>query len=163
VTRQLVGQAVTVKTGTLVDGTVIGSASKQEKEAAWSGHRTRKAVHGYIAHVGADAETAMVKEVSITPGNLHDGQQGVVPCPIIPAMSLPIAATAGSIFHLPILPRAALPLLSRQAPGGGPAMIVLNVCDAGTLAFIKSAVGSKRYSERGSDPTDCDACDGEDW
>jgi hypothetical protein len=90
-------------------------------------------------------------------------EQGVLPCPIIPAMSLPIAATAGSILRLPLLPEALRPLLSRQAPGGGPAMIVLSLCDAGTLAFIKSAVGWKIYSERGSDPTDCAACDGEDW
>ena len=55
VTRQLKAKAVTVKTGTLVDATVIASASHQDSEAAWSGHRNRKAIHSFKAHVGADA------------------------------------------------------------------------------------------------------------
>jgi len=55
VTRQLKAKAVTVKTGTLIDATVIASASHQDGEAGWAAHRTRKAVHGFKAHVGADA------------------------------------------------------------------------------------------------------------
>ncbi|MDP9097143.1 MAG: hypothetical protein M3N26_11440 [Pseudomonadota bacterium] len=46
---QLVGKAITVKTGTLVDATVIGSASYHDQEAAWSSHRTRQAAHRYDA------------------------------------------------------------------------------------------------------------------
>jgi len=41
---------VTVKTGTLIDATVIASASHQDGEAGWAAHRTRKAVHGFKAH-----------------------------------------------------------------------------------------------------------------
>ena len=63
VTQQLKAKAVTVKTGTLVDATVIASASDDDGEAAWSGHRRRKAVHGFKAHVGVDAETAIVEAV----------------------------------------------------------------------------------------------------
>jgi IS5 family transposase len=43
VTEQLRARSVTVKTGTLVDATVIASASRGDEEAAWSGHRSRKA------------------------------------------------------------------------------------------------------------------------
>ena len=46
VTGQLRAKAVRVKTGTLVDATVIPSATKGDGEAAWAGHRSRKAVHG---------------------------------------------------------------------------------------------------------------------
>ena len=76
VVRQLKRQGVAVKTGTLIDATVIGSASHRDTEAAWAGHRRRQAVHGYKAHVGADADTALVEEIAVTPGNVHDGRAG---------------------------------------------------------------------------------------
>ena len=40
------------------------------------GHRSRKAVHGYKAHVGADADTALVEKLAVTPGKAHDGRNG---------------------------------------------------------------------------------------
>ena len=40
-------KAMRVKTGTIVDASVVASASEGDGEAAWSGHRSRKAVHGY--------------------------------------------------------------------------------------------------------------------
>ena len=61
VTGQLRAKAVRVKTGTLVDATVIASVSKGDGEAAWAGHRSRKAVYSYKAHVGADTDTALVE------------------------------------------------------------------------------------------------------
>ena len=76
VVRQLKRQGVAVKTGTLIDATVIGSASHRDTEAAWAGHRRRQAIHGYKAHVGADADTALVEEIAVTPGNVHDGRAG---------------------------------------------------------------------------------------
>ena len=33
-------------------------------------------MHGFKAHVGADADTAIVEELSVTPGNVHDGRAG---------------------------------------------------------------------------------------
>ena len=66
VTRQLRAKAITVKTGTLVDATVIASANDKDGEAAWSKHRRRRAVFGFKAHVGADAETALVEEVAVS-------------------------------------------------------------------------------------------------
>ena len=53
VTRQLDVRGVVVRTGTLVDATLIASASvKSDKDGRWAGHRKRKPVHGYKAHVG---------------------------------------------------------------------------------------------------------------
>lgn len=65
-----------VKTGTLVDATVIAAASKSDGEAAWARHRSRKAVHSYKAHVGADADTALIEVVVVTPGNVNDRRGG---------------------------------------------------------------------------------------
>ena len=55
VTDQLDAQGVIVKTGTLIDATVIASASiRTDDEARWAGHRRKKPVHGYKAHVATD-------------------------------------------------------------------------------------------------------------
>ena len=44
VTGQLRAKAITVKTGTLADATVIASASHADPEAGWAGHQRRKAI-----------------------------------------------------------------------------------------------------------------------
>ena len=57
VTHQLDRQGVVVRTGPLVDATLIPSASvRQDGEARWAGHRRRKLVHGDTAHVATDQE-----------------------------------------------------------------------------------------------------------
>jgi IS5 family transposase len=57
VTHQLDRQGVVVRTGPLVDATLIPSASvRQDGEARWAGHRRRKPVHGDTAHVATDQE-----------------------------------------------------------------------------------------------------------
>lgn len=76
VTAQLTAKAITIKTGTIVDATIIASASKDDGEARWVKHRNKKAVHGFKAHVGADADTALIEEVVITPANINDGKAG---------------------------------------------------------------------------------------
>lgn len=76
VTAQLKSKAVTVKTGTLVDATIIASASEDDDDARWVKHKGKRAVHGFKAHVGADADTALVEEVSITSANINDGKAG---------------------------------------------------------------------------------------
>jgi IS5 family transposase len=73
---QLKAKAIRVKTGTLVDATIIASASEDDDEARWVKHKGRAAVHGFKAHVGADAETALVEEIAITPANVNDGKVG---------------------------------------------------------------------------------------
>lgn len=86
VTRQLDAEGVAVRTGTLIDATVITSATQEDDEAGWSGHQRRRAVHGYKAHVAADTDTALVVEVAVTPGNVHDGRAGVA---VVPDARLP--------------------------------------------------------------------------
>ena len=68
------------------------SASEGDGEAAWSGHRARKAVHGYKAHVGADADTALVEKIAVTPGNRHDGRCG--------DLALPAEGNVTAVAHL---------------------------------------------------------------
>lgn len=81
VTRQLKAQAIAIKTGTLVDATAIASATYQDDEAAWAGHKRRKAINGFKAHVAADADTALVEEVTVAPGDLYaySGRRSAAP------------------------------------------------------------------------------------
>ena len=80
-TAQLCAQQVSVKQGTLVDATIIASASKDDDEARWIKHRNRKAVHGYKAHVACDEDTTLIERAKVTPANINDGKAG---CGIIP-------------------------------------------------------------------------------
>jgi IS5 family transposase len=74
VTDQLDAQGVIVRTGTLVDATLIPSASlKGDDEARWAGHRRKKPVHGYKAHVATDGAGGLVRSVEVTTANVHDG------------------------------------------------------------------------------------------
>jgi IS5 family transposase len=58
----------------VVDATLIASASiKTDEEARWAGHRRKKPVHGYKAHVATDEEAGLVRSVEITTANIHDG------------------------------------------------------------------------------------------
>jgi IS5 family transposase len=76
VTRQLEAKAVMVRTGTLVDATLIPSASiRQDGEAKWAGHRRRKPVHGYKAHVATDEGAGLVRGVEVTTANVHDAAE----------------------------------------------------------------------------------------
>ena len=65
-----------MRTGTLVDATLIASASiGHDGEARWAGHRRRKPVHGDTAHVATDQEARLIRGVEVTPANVHDAAE----------------------------------------------------------------------------------------
>lgn len=98
VTAQLKAKAVTVKTGTLVDATIISSASEEDGDGRWVKHKGRRAVHGFKAHVGADADTALVEKISVTPANVNDGRAGPAALPDDPGEVFADSAYRGSHF-----------------------------------------------------------------
>ena len=76
VTRQLDQHGVVVRTGTLVDATLIASASiRHDGEARWAGHRRRKPVYGYKAHVATDQDAGLIRGVEVTTANVHDASR----------------------------------------------------------------------------------------
>jgi IS5 family transposase len=76
VTRQLEAKGVAVRTGTLVDATLVPSASiRADDEARWAGHRRRKPAHGYKAHVATDEGAGLVRGVEVTTANVHDAAE----------------------------------------------------------------------------------------
>ena len=65
-----------VRTGTLVDATLIPSASiRHDGEARWAGHRRREPTHGYKAHVATDESAGLVRGVEVTTANVHDAAE----------------------------------------------------------------------------------------
>jgi IS5 family transposase len=98
ITAELKARAIKVKTGTLVDATIIASASETDGDGHWVKHKGRAAVHGFKAHVGADASTALVEKVSVTPANVNDGRAGPDALPDDPGDVFADSAYRGSHF-----------------------------------------------------------------
>jgi transposase, IS5 family len=109
VTMQLKSKAVTVKTGTLVDATIIASASEDDEDGRWVKHKGKRAVHGFKAHVGADADTALVEEVSITSANINDGKAGPEALPDNPGEVFADSAYRGSHFRDAVRAKGGVP------------------------------------------------------
>ena len=61
-------------TGTFVDATIIAFSSVRDDDARWVKDKSKSAVHGFKAHVGADADTALVEEIEIKSANINDGR-----------------------------------------------------------------------------------------
>jgi transposase, IS5 family len=113
-------RGVAVKTGTIVDATLIRSASEGDADARWSGHRSRRAIHGYKAHVGADADTALVEELAVTPGNVHDGRAGGGALPHDPGTVFADSAYRGDTFGSAVRERGGTPRVALVAVWGKP-------------------------------------------
>ena len=87
VTLQLKSKAVTVKTGTLVDATIIASASEEDD----------------------DADTALVEEVSVTSANINDGRAGPEALPDDPGEVFADSAYRGNHFRDAVLAKGGVP------------------------------------------------------
>ncbi|WP_228259565.1 IS5 family transposase [Siculibacillus lacustris] len=116
VTVQLTAKTIRVKTGTLVDTTIIASASKGDEEARWVKHKREPAVHGFKAHVGADADTTLVEEIAVTSANVHDRKAGGDALPDDPGQVFADSAYRGETF------RAAV-----RATGGTPCIVATHM------------------------------------
>ena len=122
VTDQLDAQGVTVKTGTLVDATLIASASiKSDDEARWAGHRRKKPVHGYKAHVATDEGGGLVRTVEITTANVHDGIMLEAVLPSDPGDVYADSAYAADRFTNVIRARGGVARVVYTSTWGGPA------------------------------------------
>ena len=112
VTAQLKAKAVRVKTGTIIDATIIASASEGDDEARWVKHQRKPAVHGFKAHVGADVDTALVEEVAVTPANVNDGRAGPDALPDTPGEVFADSAYRGAHFREAVRARGGTPRIA---------------------------------------------------
>jgi IS5 family transposase len=109
ITGQLKAKAIRVQTGTLVDATIIASASEDDGEAHWVKHKGKPAVHGFKAHVGADADTALVEQIAVTPANINDGKAGPAALPDNPGEVFADSAYRGNHFGDAVRARGGTP------------------------------------------------------
>jgi transposase, IS5 family len=118
ITAPLKAKAITVKTGTLVDATIIASASQGDEDARWVKHKKRPAVHGFKAHVGADADTALVEELDVTPANVNDGKAGFGALPENPGEVFADSAYRADHFRQAVRARGGTPRIVATATWG---------------------------------------------
>ena len=118
VTAELKARSITVKTGTLVDATIIASASETDGDGRWVKHKGRAAVHGFKAHVGADATTALVEKVSVTPANVNDGRAGPQAVPDDPGEVFADSAYRGAHFGDAVRAKGGIPRIVATAMWG---------------------------------------------
>ena len=118
VTADLKARAITVKTGTLVDATIIASASETDEDGRWVKHKGRAAVYGFKAHVGADASTALVEQVAVTPANVNDGRAGPDALPDDPGEVFADSAYRGSHFANAVRAKGGSPRIVATAMWG---------------------------------------------
>ena len=121
VTRQLDERGVVVRTGTLVDATLIPSASiRHDGEARWAGHRRRKPVHGYKAHVATDQDAGLIRGVEVTSANIHDAAELDAILPDAPGDTYGDSAFGGATPEAIIRARGGTPRIVHTSPWGGP-------------------------------------------
>lgn len=109
ITAQLRARSIRVKTGTLVDATIIASASESDGDARWVKHKGKPAAHGFKAHIGADADTGLVEEVAVTPANVNDGKAGPLALPKEPGEVFADSAYCGRPFGDAVRARGGTP------------------------------------------------------
>ena len=72
--RQLDARGLTVRTGTLVDATVVRAASRDDGQAGWKAYGKDAPVKGYKAHVATDEGGDIVRKVTVTAANVPDAR-----------------------------------------------------------------------------------------
>lgn len=161
ITRQLEAKGVAIRTGTLVDATLIASASiRHDSEARWAGHRRRKPVHGYKAHVATDQHAGLIRGIAVTTANVHDAAELAAVLPEEPGDVYGDSAFAGTAPERVIAARGGC-VWFKPAPGA--ARRHCDVCNSTMPPCSASVPASRRCSALASAATVCDACAGSAW
>lgn len=153
VVRQLEAQGLVVRTGTLVDATVIRQAAKTDGEAAWcvyaGPHRTP--VKGYKAHVAADEDGGVVRRVLVTPGSVHDSRGFEPVLPARPGRVWADGAYDSHALHAAVrarrgVPRIARAVTARMAPAKAAARRAWNRTVASVRCRVEKIFGTSKRS-----------------
>jgi transposase, IS5 family len=124
VTRQLEAKGVMVRTGTLVDATLIPSASiHRDGEARWARHRRRKPTHGYKALAATDEGAGLVRSVEVGTANIHDAAELAAVLPSEPGEVYGDSAFGGTRSAEGIQAKGGVPAVVGTGTWGGPAAL----------------------------------------
>ncbi len=96
----------------------LSPLSEGDGDAHWVKHQSCRAVHGFKAHVGADADTALVEEVVITPANVNDGRAGPGALPPDPGDVFADSAYRGPHFRDAVCAKGGTPRIVATAMWG---------------------------------------------
>ena len=156
IARDLEAKGAAVRKGTLIDATVIGSAAKGDGEAAWVKHRTRAPVHGYKAHIAADKDTGIIREVETTPANEADVNIAPSIIPNEPGEVYADKAYDALAVEKAIEAKGGIAKLLRKGIAGSRprrSRQIIGRC-------VRSGLGLKKFLAPGSAATICDRCAG---
>jgi IS5 family transposase len=153
VLRQIEAQGLAVKTGTLVDATVVAQAAKTDGEAGWCvyGGRQRTPVKGYKAHVAADEAGGIVRKVVVTPANVHDAR-GLEPVlPARPGRVWADSAYDQAASHARVRAKGGVPRIARRvgkrmAAAKAAARRAWNATVAGVRCRVEKIFGTAKRS-----------------
>ena len=123
VTKQLDARGVAVRPGTLIDASVIASASLKAGQARRAGHHRRKPAPGYKAHIATDEEGDIIRCVEVTTANVHDGTVLEAVLPVEPGDVYGDSAYAARRFTDVILARGGRPHVVQTGTWGGKAAL----------------------------------------
>ena len=163
IAAQLKAKAIRVKTGTLVDATIIASASEEDGEARWVKPKGRTAIHGFKAHVGADANTALVEEGAVTRPTSMTARPAPMLCRTNRARCSPTALIGARLSERRCAPREARCASPSPACGAGMRPTRWRALRPGISRSIAFAAASRRSLGLGNAATAFGACDGEGW
>jgi transposase, IS5 family len=90
-----------------------------DDEARWAGHRRRKPVHGYKAHVATDQDAGLIRGVEITTANVHDAAELDAILPDAPGDTYGDTAYSGSRPEAVIRARGGNPRVVHAGTWGG--------------------------------------------
>jgi len=165
VMRQRDARGVVVRTGTLVDTALIPSASTKDEQARWAGHRRRKPVHGYKAHVATDQDAGLIGGVEITTANKHDASELAAILPDAPGDTDGDSAHQGNRPKGIIGARGGRPRIVHTGGFGGAAAEERqrkSGCGCTMPKSVGCVAGLRRCSARPNGPTGCARCAGWD-
>lgn len=163
ITCQLKAKTIHVKNGTLVDATIITSASEDDDEGRWAKHKGRPAVHGSKAHVGSDADTALVEEIAITPANVNDGKASPDALPDHPRDVYADSAYRGYHFGKAVIAKGGIPRVVATGLWGRDETEIRARLEAWINRSTASVAESRRCSAPGSEAMVCADCNDEGW
>src|SRR4030095_8439868 len=104
----------------LVASRIRSASGRRDKEARWAGHRRRKPLHGYKAHVATDQEAGLIRGVEVTTANVHDAAEGKAVLPPEPGDVYGDSAFAGARPEGVIRARGGVPRIVHTGTWGGP-------------------------------------------
>jgi len=143
VVRQLEAQGLVVRTGTLVDATVIRQPAKTDGEAGWCVYAgpERTPVKGYKAHVAADEAGGIVRRVEVTAANVHDSRGFEPVLPARPGRVWADRAYDSHAIHAAVRARRGVPRIARQVTARmAPAKVAARQAWNRTVASVRCRV-----------------------